>query len=62
MGKNPGKPTLVGIRLRAILSQKGKVGWGTRNSLLPREPELVERTGLVMAGGVEHCLEWLIPT
>jgi len=29
MGKNPGKPTMVGIRLRAVHSRKGRVGRGT---------------------------------
>lgn len=54
-GEEPRQTTMVGKRLRAILSCKGWVGPGTRNPLLPQDPGLVESTGKVEARGVEHC-------
>ena len=62
MGKNPGKPTMVGIWLTAIQCQKGQDGTGNSLLAVTPGPGLVESTGKVVARGVEHCFSQLVPT
>ena len=62
MGKNPGKPTMVGIWLTATHCQKGQDGMGNSLLAVTPGPGLVESTGKVVAHGVEHCFSQLVPT